>query len=78
MSAVMPTTPTTAAQQLIMSTPEVSELTGVPETTLRWFRHQGTGPRWFKLGNRKVAYKRADVLAWIDDQYEMTGPGKRA
>lgn len=28
-------------------------------------RCRGEGPRWIKLGRRKVLYLRADVEAWI-------------
>jgi hypothetical protein len=38
----------------ILTTSEVSRLTSVPIPTLRWWRHQGMGPRSFKLGPRKV------------------------
>ena len=48
---------------------EVSELTRIPLPTLRFYRHAGKGPRSFKLGNR-IVYKRADVEAWIEQQYE--------
>jgi predicted DNA-binding transcriptional regulator AlpA len=47
---------------------EVSEITRIPLPTLRFYRHAGKGPRSFKLGSR-VVYKRADVLAWIEQQY---------
>jgi predicted DNA-binding transcriptional regulator AlpA len=48
---------------------EVSELTRLPLATLRYYRHSGQGgPKSFKLGNR-VAYKRSDVLDWIEQQY---------
>jgi predicted DNA-binding transcriptional regulator AlpA len=53
----------------ILNTTEVSQLTRVPVATLRWWRHQGTGPHSFKLGPRKVMYRESDVLAWIDEQY---------
>lgn len=46
---------------------DVAELLGVPIATLRYWRHCGTGPRSFRLG-RRVAYVRADVLAWIERQ----------
>jgi predicted DNA-binding transcriptional regulator AlpA len=49
---------------------EVSELTRLPLATLRFYRHRGQGgPKSFKLGNR-VVYKRADVEAWIESQYQ--------
>jgi excisionase family DNA binding protein len=48
---------------------EVAELTRLPLSTLRFYRHVGKGgPKSFKLGNR-VAYKRSDVEAWIESQY---------
>jgi predicted DNA-binding transcriptional regulator AlpA len=54
----------------ILNTHEVCALTRVPIATLRWWRHQGIGPRSFKLGPRKVMYKEPDVLAWLEQQYE--------
>jgi predicted DNA-binding transcriptional regulator AlpA len=48
---------------------EVSELTRIPVPSLRFYRHNGTGPKSFRLGNRMV-YKRADVEAWIESRYE--------
>jgi predicted DNA-binding transcriptional regulator AlpA len=53
----------------ILNTSEVSEITRVPPTTLRWWRHQQIGPRSFRLGPRKVMYKESDVLAWLENQY---------
>lgn len=47
---------------------EVSELTRIPLSTLRFYRHSNQGPRSFKLGGR-IAYKRADVLEWIETRY---------
>ncbi len=44
----------------------VSERTGIPINTLRWYRHTSVGPRSFKLG-RRVMYAVEDVEAWIDD-----------
>jgi excisionase family DNA binding protein len=52
---------------------EVAELTRLPLSTLRFYRHVGKGgPKSFKLGNR-VAYKRTDVEAWIENQYQAEG-----
>ena len=50
--------------------PEVSAMTGIPEATLRWYRHAGVGgPPNFKLG-RRVMYLETDVLAWMQQEYE--------
>ena len=53
----------------ILNTSEVSRLTSVPIATLRWWRHQGVGPRSFRLGARKVYYKESDIQTWLDEQY---------
>lgn len=37
--------------------------------TLRLWRSLGTGPKWAKLG-RRIVYRRSDVQAWIDEQFE--------
>lgn len=57
----------------ILKIPAISEMTGVPVDTLRWYRHRQTagyadGPRMFKLG-RNVVAKESDVLAWVAKQY---------
>ncbi len=56
----------------LLRVPDVKELTGIPEATLRFWRHEGTGPKSAKLG-RRVVYREADVLAWIDAQFENDG-----
>ena len=64
------------AEILLME--EVSELTGIPMSTLRFYRHAGRGgPRSFKLGGR-VVYRRSDVEAWIEAQYNDDTAGRRA
>jgi predicted DNA-binding transcriptional regulator AlpA len=57
----------------ILTVHEVSQLTRTPIATLRWWRHQGTGPKSFKLGPRKVMYKESDVLSWLEQQYNAAG-----
>ncbi len=52
---------------------DVATMTGIPEATLRFWRHQGTGPRSAKLG-RRVVYREADVQAWIDEQFADPEP----
>ncbi len=62
----------TTSSPKLLRLPDVSELTGIPEATLRFWRHAGTGPRSAKFG-RRVVYREADVLAWIDRQFENDG-----
>lgn len=53
---------------------EVSELTRVPESTLRWYRAAGIGPKSFKVG-RRVRYRYEDCLEWITAQEAHTAVG---
>jgi predicted DNA-binding transcriptional regulator AlpA len=57
----------------ILRLEEISDRTGVPVATLRWYRHNGMGPRTWKLGRRVVAYED-DVQAWLDAQREADQP----
>ena len=61
-----PTAPTHAGDEL-MSLKEVAALVRVPEATLRYWRHLGTGPHSFRIG-RSVRYWRTEVIGWLDDQ----------
>ena len=47
---------------------ETAELTRLPVATLRYFRSKKIGPRSARLG-RRVVYREADVLAWIDEKF---------
>lgn len=55
----------------LMTTKEVAALTRITPETLAWYRHvgDGRGPKWFRLGRRRVVYKRSDVIAWLDAAY---------
>lgn len=48
--------------------------TGIPQETLRYWRHRGTGPKSFKLGPKKVVYAEDDLNAWIDAQRAASEP----
>ncbi|BCW85056.1 hypothetical protein NicSoilE8_27290 [Arthrobacter sp. NicSoilE8] len=48
---------------------EVSELTRIPVATLRYWRHQGTGPKAARLGGRLV-YRKHEVIEWINAAFE--------
>jgi DNA-binding transcriptional MerR regulator len=53
---------------------QVSELTGVPLGTLRYWRHANLGPTSFTLG-RRIVYRREEVLRWITEQEAATRRG---
>jgi hypothetical protein len=58
----------------LLVTSEVAVMTRKPEATLRWYRHQGIGPKSGRLGGR-VVYRRGDVEMWIEEQLAATAAG---
>jgi predicted DNA-binding transcriptional regulator AlpA len=65
------------SHQELLGTKAVSEWTGVPEETLRYWRHRNEGPASFKLGPKRVVYAREDVQRWIDAQRSASLGGGR-
>lgn len=53
----------------LLTVTEAAEIMHTPAATLRFWRHKGIGPKSFKLGPRRVMYKREDVIAWMEEQY---------
>ena len=51
-----------------VNTPGASQITGVPENTLKYWRTKGEGPRYFKAGSKKVMYLVCDLEKWLTDQ----------
>ena len=51
----------------LMTTAEVAQLVRAPESTVRYWRHVGAGPKGFRLG-RRVVYAKSDVHEWIRQQ----------
>lgn len=55
----------------LMTTKQVSELTGIPEGSLKYFRHRGHGgPKSFALTPRAIRYSRESVLEWISERMQ--------
>ncbi len=52
-----------------LNTKQAAEYLGIPEATLRWFRHKGDrGPRSYALTARHVVYDLDDLQTWADTQ----------
>lgn len=60
-------TPTTE----LLLTSEVAELLRAPESTVRYWRHIGSGPPSVKVG-RRVLYRRDALEAWIRERERTT------
>jgi excisionase family DNA binding protein len=56
----------------LLTITEAATLLRAPVATLRWWRHNGTGPASFKIG-RRVCYRRADVQDWVEQQVAAGG-----
>ena len=48
-----------------MRTPEAAKYVALAESTLTKMRLTGDGPPFVKVGLRAVAYRKADLDAWI-------------
>ena len=57
----------------LLTIAEAADVLRTPVATLRYWRHQGIGPRSFRLG-RRVLYRRDDVHAWINAKRENAVP----
>jgi DNA-binding transcriptional MerR regulator len=51
----------------LMDTSEVARLCHTVPATVRYWRHQGTGPLGFRVG-RRVLYRRSTVMEWIGER----------
>lgn len=58
-----------------LSTSEVASKYGIPEATLRWWRHINSGPASFKIG-RRVHYRCEEIDRWIAAQEAATIRGE--
>jgi predicted DNA-binding transcriptional regulator AlpA len=65
-----------------MTTAELAAMTRQRESTIRYWRYRGTGPRGVRFGKR-VLYRVADVQEWIEalvaaEQRDIPAPRRRA
>ncbi|MDV8065534.1 helix-turn-helix domain-containing protein [Rhodococcus sp. IEGM 1366] len=51
-----------------LTTKQLSEKTGIPEATFRYWRHVGEGPESFVLGKKRVVYKLSKLNEWLAAQ----------
>ena len=51
----------------LLMTDEVALINRASVSTVRYWRHLGTGPRSFRLG-RRVVYRRHEVEQWLSER----------
>ncbi|RUP26712.1 helix-turn-helix domain-containing protein [Mycolicibacterium phocaicum] len=64
-----------SADEELLLTREVEQLTRVPAGTLRYYRAMDRGPRSFRAG-RRIVYRRSDVDRWMAEQEQRSGRGE--
>ena len=52
----------------LLSTAELAAWLGVSVQFLQTGRSHGYGPRFVKIGRRRVRYRRGDVLDWLNER----------
>jgi predicted DNA-binding transcriptional regulator AlpA len=56
----------------LLSTVDLANWLGVSTQWVEIQRHKGGGPKWVACSTRRVRYRRADVLAWLDERTRQT------
>lgn len=59
--------------QMLLTTAEVAVRVRTSPETVRYWRHQGTGPRGFKVG-RRVLYEENELSRWIAEKRDKQVP----
>ena len=54
-----------------MTTTEAAKYLELSEATLKRWRSQGLGPKFFRLGQRKVRYRQDDLDEWLDGKARL-------
>ena len=63
---------TNTSVQEILSEREVSNWLGVSEPTLFRHRRDGTGPKFIRLSERRIAYRRSAIEEWLRTRERQT------
>ena len=59
----------THGQRILLSPREVEAIYGIPVPTLAYWRKHGTdGPKFLRIGPRRIKYRVKDVDSWVDQQ----------
>lgn len=58
--------PDERAGSTLLTPRQAAAYTGLAIATLQRQRTEGTGPKFVKIGKRRVGYRLTDLLAWLD------------
>ena len=62
----------TMLERRMISPAEVERIFGVPRGSLANLRWMRKGPRYYKVGRRRVMYRLVDVKEWIESSPVQT------
>jgi predicted DNA-binding transcriptional regulator AlpA len=62
----------TSVERKMLSPAEVEAIFGIPRGSLANLRWDKRGPRYFKVGARKVMYRVEDVQDWVERNPVLT------
>jgi prophage regulatory protein len=57
---------------LVLRRPQVEQITGLGRSTIYEWMKDGRFPLPIKLGARAVAWRQADILAWLESRQPRT------
>lgn len=55
---------------------QAARYVGVNENTMRIWRYENRGPRYFKAGEKLIRYRRADLDEWINNRLATSQAAK--
>lgn len=61
----------------LLTPEEVADLLRIEARTLRSWRASRTGPAYIKINEGMILYRRADVLAFLEDRTVETNKGEQ-
>lgn len=53
---------------IFLSTPDAAKYLNLGASTLEQYRVHGGGPKFYKIGPRKVRYAFSDLVAWLENR----------
>jgi hypothetical protein len=60
-----------AAGDELVTESRAAEIFGVSLRTLQGWRRNGTGPEFIRLSCRSIRYRRADLVAWVNERLPL-------
>lgn len=53
-------------QESTLTPLKAAKYLGISEASMRLWRSEGRGPRYFRAGEKLIRYRRADLDSWVE------------